>query len=126
MTDLTVVVVLRLIIRLVGRKRSAPEERLRCCLQLTEQPCDHILMFVMRELDDELSWNYRIAKRKTNIITRRHAGVADGTDHRPRTFEKLRAVAADTGLMAGVIRYVRKASYLFPVFRRCLVASIAV
>ena len=52
--------------------------------------------------------------------------MAVGADHRPRTFEKLLAVTADAGLVAGVIRYVRKISDLFPVFRWRLVASVAV
>lgn len=82
-------------------------------------------MFVVRKLDHELSRFERITKGKANIMARGHAGVADGTNYRLRSSEKLRTMTAYAGRVAGVVGNVGKVSYLFPVFCWHLVASVA-
>ena len=92
---------------------------------IAEELGDNVLMFVVRKLDYELSRCERITKCISDIVARRDAGVADGTNYRLRSFEKLRTMAAYTGGVAGVVGNVGKISYLFPVFRWRLVARVA-
>ena len=99
--------------------------RLPFVSEITNDTGDHVLMFVVGKLDHELKWDTRITKGKPNIASRRDGRVADGTNYRPRSLEKLRAMAAHAGVMTGIIGYVGKVPYLFPVFCGRLVASVA-
>ena len=126
MTDFTVVVVLRLVIRdgrnVVRVKRSAHEQRLEFRNAAAR---DYVLMLVMRKLNHELSRADRITKSKASIMTRRHCGVADATDNRARASEKLRPVATHARVMTGIIGDVREVSYFFPVFSRRFMTGVA-
>ena len=82
-------------------------------------------MLVVRKLDQKLAGSRWVTKRETHIVLRRYLRVATGTNDRLRTFEKLRTMTANAGSVTGKVCNVGKVSYLFPVGRRNLVASVA-
>ena len=89
------------------------------------QTRDYVLMLVVGKLDQELAWCGGVPKREANIVSRRNLRVANRTDDRLRSFEKLRTMATDACIVARVVGNVRKASYFFPVVRRNFVAGVA-
>ena len=126
MTDFTVVVVFRLVIR-DGRntarvKRSAHEQRLEF---MNAAARDDVLMLVMGKLNHELTRADRITKSKASIMTRRHRRVADATDNRACASEKLRPVTTHARIMTGIIGDIGEVSDLFPVFSGRFMAGVA-
>lgn len=82
-------------------------------------------MPVMRKLDQELARRCGIAERETRIIPRRNLRMANGTDGGLCPFEKLRTMATDACIVAGIVCDVGKVPYLFPIIGRNFVAGIA-
>ena len=110
MTDSAVVVVL------LGRMREGGS------IARFEEARDHVLVFVVRELDRELQSRRRIAKCVARFVTRRRLSMADGPDLRTCAFEELRAMTAYAGSMIRVVDDVGK---LGPTFARNRVTRFA-
>ena len=106
-------------------KAGADELRLGFESKLTEEPCNYILVFVVRKLDQKLALACGIAKGKTRVVTRRNFRVAIRTNSRLRAFEKLGAVTTDAGIVTGKIGDVGKVANFLPIISRNLVAGVA-
>lgn len=137
MTDRTVVVI---DFRLVVETPEGSSDKARFVLRRTGSSPrrDHVLMFVMRELDRELAFVFglrrltsivRLAKSEPHILARPGAHVTDGADCRagagesqPR--EELLPVTTHTRIVIGKVRRVGKISLRRPRGRH-LVTGVA-
>src|ERR1043166_1582020 len=125
MTDFTVVVVLSFIVVWRIPKRSADENRWFADRETPKRSRNHVLMFVVRKLDQKLFRRNRIAKRKTRVVAGRDSRMASRANYRLRSLEKLLAMTADAGVVSGEVGHVGEVSYFFPVAGRDFVASVA-
>ncbi len=126
--------------RLVVEAPEGSADKTRCALRRTgsAQRRNHVLMFIVRELDGELAFVFRLrrltsivrfAESEPRIFARRGAHVTDRADRRagsgeglPR--EKLLTMAANAGVVIGKVCGVRKISFRRPCGRQ-LVTGVA-
>src|SRR4029077_6089974 len=125
MTDFAVIVVLRFIVGISSDERSPHERLIGINSRVTEGARDHVLMFIVRKLNQELARGSRITKCETCVVPRRNSRVATATNHRSGAFEELLTMATHTGSMTGKICNVGKLSYFFPVSGWSFVAGVA-
>src|SRR5688572_25954132 len=127
MTDLAVVVTHTVTLRTLNTARSRVGE----CAQTNSvryiglQSRNHVLVLVMRKLNQKLARRLRIAKSKTHIVPRRDLRMTNRADDGFRASEKLRPVTTDTRVVSRIIGNVGKLSHLFPVLSGNLVAGVA-
>jgi hypothetical protein len=96
-TELTVVVFFGIVVEGVGRldqgsiaqQASGPQRG------------NYILVSVMRKLDGELLQPIRIGEKRARTVARRGLCMTNTADHRGRSFEKLRPVTANAGVVSG-------------------------
>ena len=82
-------------------------------------------MFIVRELNFELTTAGRVAEREPDIVSRRDFRMADGTDRRFRSSEKLLAMAADAGIVIGIVGNIWILAHFAPIAGRDFVAGEA-
>jgi len=128
MADLAVVVVLRLVIGIRSGELSAHEKAIFIAQALKdsgEDSRDHVLMFIVRKLNQKLAGGRRITKREAGFVSRRDLRVATAANYRFCAFEKLLTMTTHAGSMTGEVCDVGKLSYLFPVNGWNFVAGVA-
>ena len=81
-------------------------------------------MLVVWELNQELVRCSRIAEREPHFIFWGNLGMADGADRGLGASEELLTVTADTCVVAGEVRDIRKVARGLPILGRNLVARI--
>jgi len=123
-TNLAVVVVLRLIISARSNERSPYEMMTFINGRASKNPGDDVLVFIVRKLNHKLAGGGRFTKYETCVVPWRYLRVATAANCRLRAFEKLLPMTTHTGSMTGKICSVGKLPYLFPVSGWNFVAGI--
>ena len=132
------VVVIDFVLIVAGPEGSLDKARFVFPLAGSSERRDHVLMFVVRELDGELAFVFRLrrvssivrfAKSETRIFARCGARVTDSANRRASAGEslprkELLSVAAHAGVVIGKVCGVREISFRRPVGRQ-FVTSVA-